>query len=93
MVAIRNPTKIDATGTGTVEIPNRKAAIYICTDGVTGTANCTFRNLNVSGDIVFAWDSAVPVASWPAIVPSGTLYYDVTLSGAFVLIYDTVDFV
>ena len=77
------------TGTGTVNLRERRCAGYVNADG-TNDATVILRDGSASGDLIFEWDSPIGTAFWPTVCESGVVYYDVSGTTAFVVIHSVV---
>ena len=85
MVLLGKGTKV--TGSGTLTIEGRRVAGYICTDG-TNSASVQVHDASAGGDLIFHWDSAIPASFWPTLCKSGTVYYSITGTGAYLQLFE-----
>jgi len=95
MAAIKPITAGAVTGTGTIILKSGRPATFggvmLNADG-TNAGSVIIRDLNSTGDIILDVSSVIssPVFA-PFRVPSGTIYYAITGTGADAQLYEWLD--
>ena len=88
-IVMLHPDGQKLTGTGTATVTEQRVAGYLNTDG-TNDATVVLKDGDASGGIIFEWTSPVATAIWPTVCPSKEVYYEVSGSGAFVMLHTVV---
>lgn len=88
MIVIKNGRKV--IGTGTIVVPSHRVTLYVNSNG-TNAATAVFRVGSSTGALLFEMASTKSIVIGPIDVQdTDTVYYSVTGTGAFAVVYDAL---